>query len=241
MSSGNATRTGTRWGRSSVMMLAGLAAVGGMGTIIGTSAFGISSTMVVQSTNASFSSTQINAVDAGFGMVPQTRYGAAGPQAKPALRAGFATATINGLCVSKSETIAGLTFTIRLQSGDDNTGTAEIQAKNAAFDITSLRASGTGLVLRGVDQIGLATADITTSETTTPGSYVANPLDAPTGNAAQGWTGIDATAGTLNQVAGKLWSAQIEGDIILPKLSITTSPGTGASCESQAAGGTYPR
>ena len=76
----------------------------------------------------------------------------------------------------------------------------------------------------------------------------------------QGFTGIDATRGTLTNVHGRLWQAQVSGNITLPNLRIQVLPfrddigfnanGTqnstpdgidDRSCWTEARRGTYPR
>src|SRR3546814_2004457 len=91
-------RNGTRWGRMTGMAAASLAAVAGLGTVTWQHAFGLDATIIVQDGNATFSSSRITANDAAFGLAPVRL--STGTW-KNVLRAGFATATLDGLCVSK--------------------------------------------------------------------------------------------------------------------------------------------
>lgn len=252
---------GTRWRRAGIMATASMAVVMFLGSMIWTNSLGFNASIIIQNSPMSFSSSRIVANDVGFGVTSvQTQSG----ERHNVLRAGFASAGLNGLCVSKTESIAGIgNVTFRLTSGDGNAATQEIQAQNAAFDITSLRAQGaTGIRLEGTVQLGLSTPDITTTPGEAP--FTSNPLgQVPSGSPmlqnyqagvysagsaginggrmnGQGWVGIDATRGTLETVRGTMWQAQVTGDILLPNLSIAIIPGTAQSCEAAAAAGSYP-
>jgi len=228
-----ASRLGTRWGRSTIAIGVGLAATAALGSMMWRGVAGFDSSVILQDASATFSSSEIDAQDVGFGMAPVTTVH--GGQ-KAVLRAGFARASLDGLCVSKTESIGPLSVTVRLVAGD-GTDAPDITAANAAFDISSLRADGNGVVLGGTDQIGLSTDDITTTPGGSP--YDPNPLGGPTTGNGQGWTGIDASSGQLIRVAGTLWQAQIKGDVGLPNLRI--SVGHGNDCADDAAAGVYPK
>jgi hypothetical protein len=277
MAASISTVTGTRWGRMVGALAAGLGALTGLATLTWHQALGFDTTLVIQDGNATFSSSQITADDAAFGMAP-VRLG--NGTWKNLLRAGFATASLNGLCVSKTQTVlGGIKYTVKLTAGDGGTG-LETRAANAALDVTALR--GAGINLQGSTQIGQATTDLTTAPGAAP--YLANPFGVPstydggwfgpgttgpqvygaTGNGGhvngQGYTGIDATRGSLTNVYGQLWQAQVTGNITLPNLSIKVLPfkdtigfnanGTpnttpdgidDRSCWTEARQGTYPR
>lgn len=232
---------GTRWRRMSGALGTGLAALGTLATLTWQQALGFDATLVIQDGNATFSTSQLTADDAAFGMAP-VRLG--NGTWKNVLRAGFATASLNGLCVSKTETVlGGLRYTVKLTSGDGGPG-LETRAANAALDVTTLR--GAGINLQGSTQIGQATTDLTTTPGAAP--YEANPFGVPqtydggffgpgaTGPQAysgtangghvngQGFTGIDATRGALTNVHGQLWQAQVTGNITLPNLTIRVHP-----------------
>lgn len=229
-------RNGTRWGRAAAVAGMSLATLGTLATLTWQQALGFDATVVIQGGNATFSSSQITADDAAFGMAP-VRLGTG--TWKNLLRAGFARAGMDGLCVSKTESVGPVKYTIKLTSGD-GTAALEIGAADAGFDVTTLR--GTGINLQGSTQIGQATTDLTTAPGAAP--YVANPFGVPstydggffgpgatgpqvyggTGNGGhvngQGYTGIDATRGALTGVYGQLWQAQVSGNITLPNLKI---------------------
>ncbi|WP_418057742.1 DUF6230 family protein [Pimelobacter simplex] len=233
-------RHGTRWRRTAGALAVSFAALAGLGTATWHEAFGFDARIIVQDGNATFSSSRITADDAAFGMAP-VRLG--NGTWKNLLRAGFARASLDGLCVSKTESLGPIKVTLKLTAGD-GTSAAEITAANAALDVTSLR--GAGINLQGSTQIGQATTDLTTAPGAPP--YTANPFGVPatydggfyrpdgtgpqaysgTGNGGhvngQGFTGIDATRGALTQVYGQLWQAQVTGDITLPNLVIKVLP-----------------
>lgn len=271
------THHGTRWRRMTALLGAGLGTLGALATLTWHQALGFEATLVIQDGNATFSTNQLTADDAAFGMAP-VRLG--NGTWKNVLRAGFATASLDGLCVSKTETVVGgIKYTLKLTSGDNGTG-LETKAANAALDLTTLR--GASIDLQGSTQLGQATTDLTTTPGTAP--YHANPFGVPptydggwfgpgttgpqaysgTGNGGhvngQGYTGIDATRGSLRRVYGQLWQAQVTGNITLPNLKIAVYPfkdDTGfntngtpnttpdgiddRSCWTEAKQGTYPR
>lgn len=223
-------RLGTRWGRTGVLIGIGLAALGITSSAMATNA--LATYMVINSQNspASFSSSAIVGQNVAFGMAPSTLDNGT---TSNVLRAGFATASLNGLCVTKTDTIAGVQYTFKLTAGDGNSTTNEISANNALFDLTSIRGGGSGLVLQGIDQLGAASADVTTSST--GGVLDTNPLGAPGGAGSAygaGWVGIQASSGQLNNVTGTLWNAEIQGSINLPNLNISVTLGTGTPCSS---------
>lgn len=246
-------RMGTRWGRSSGAALVGVALTAAMSTALWTNAFGLDASLVIQNEAVSFATSKLIADDVGFGM---TVINGADGNPRNALRAGFAGAKMNGLCVSKTESLLGVgAVTIKLTSGDSNNTNTEISAANAAFDVIDFQAKGSGIQLQGSTQIGLSTPDITTVPGTAPFSN--NPLgqlnpaftsgklenyDSSIWNMTanggrmngQGFTGIDATRATLTTVYGKVLNAQIVGSITLPNLKISVTPGTAQSCEAQA-------
>ena len=233
-----APRYGTRWRRTGALFGFGFVTIAVLVGLVRTSV--IASSIVVQNGSASFATSSIIGQDVGLGVVPMTKKN--GTTAS-VLRAGFAAVSLNGFCLSKTDSVAGLTYTITITAGDDNLATNEITANKAVLDLTSLRTTGqagqtgNGAVLQGVNQFGLAATDITTTKT--GGNFDANPLEASTTNYGKGAFGIDATGGTLFSVKGVLWDAQVNGSINLPNLKITVKPGTSAACADTATA--YPK
>ena len=222
-------RHGTRWGRAAIMAAAGIGVIVAMASLVLQHVLATYVVFNTQSTPASFNTSALVGQDVGFGMVPANVNGSG----KAVLRAGFATASLDGFCLSKSETIAGLTIVVKITAGNNAPGTSgDITANNVSFDLPSFKASGSGIAMSGMDQIGLTTDDITT--TRTGGAYDINPLGGPLTRYGQGWVGIDASQGTFTQLKGKIYSAEIQGSINLPHLSITTSPG-GTACDDPSA------
>ncbi|MGY0539289.1 DUF6230 family protein [Nocardioides sp. YJ-D4] len=247
---------GTRWRRMVAATTVGLGLLAGMVATMGSSASAVfSPTLTINNGSSTFSSTNIHAADAAFGtsLVQTQAAASSGGDWTPVLRAGFASATMNGFCLSRVEEVGMLgSYTIRLTSGDDDPATNEINAQMAVFDITQLRAAaGPGINLQGVAQIGLAPTDLTTNPGSAP--YAANPMGLPQAfdpswyqasgngghNNGQGFTGIDATVADLNSVYGDVWQAQIEGKVTLPNLEIELLPGN-QSCKAAAQAGTFP-
>lgn len=243
-----APRHGTRWSRAAPLVLLGVGAIGATTALVETDVLATYVTVTNQATPASFNTSMIAGQYVGFGMVPGTVATGAGAAATPkaVLRAGFAVASLDGFCLTKQEKLGPVTFWLKITAGNgtaDTHGTApsngtipDITAHNMTFDVTWVtmgnQSSPQGLALAGMDQIGLAAPDVTTSQTN--GVYDTNPLGAPTAANGAGWTGIGGTAGSLNHIKGVIYSAQIQGDINLPHLAITTST-SGSACNDPAA------
>ncbi len=210
----NATH-GTRWPRSIFAIGVGLAIVGVLTAMLSGNV--LAATITFQDSPSQFSSSQIDGTDVGFGMVPITT--AAGT--KQVLRSGFANGRFDGLCVSQKQTIAGTTWTVRLEAGDGTLGSYDVAGSNAVFDVDNLKAStngsGAGVNLDGRVQLGLTSDDITTV------SGADNPFEAPTGTA--GYWGIDADSGKLYALRGDIYNAIIGGPFSLPNLKIRVLPG----------------
>lgn len=212
---------GTRWRRTVPLMLLGFAAMAGILTLGRQEV--LAASVTYQGTTAKFSSGRVTGQDVGFGMSQlTTKSGDGSTTVRNVLAAGFATGSLDGLCISQVQTVPLIgDVVVKLTAGDGDSGTREIQANNVQLDITQLRGSGTGVNLDGRVQIGMASQDITTL------AGVDNPLGAPTGT---GWWGIDATAGDIFSAKGHLYDAEIGGPMKLPGLRISVVP--------KAAGGT---
>lgn len=215
------TRHGTSWRRALPVMVTGLAAMAGVVVLQQQNV--LAASVVYEGTTAKFSSGRVTGQDIGFGMTQLSSKSASGTvSTRNVLSAGFATGSLDGLCVSQVQNVPVIgDVVIKLTAGDGNASTREIQAVNVQLDISQIRGNGTGINLDGRVQIGMASQDITTL----PG--VDNPLGAPTG---VGWWGIDATAGDIFAAKGFLYDAEIGGPMTLPGLRITVVP--------RAAGGT---
>lgn len=221
----------TSWPRSVVLAMLALLAVGGMLGLMRANV--LASAVTYQGSSAKFSSSRVTGEDVGFGMANMTsKDGSGALSTKKVLRAGFATGSLNGFCLSQVQSLPVIgPVTIKVTAGDNDSSTSEIQAVNVQFDLAELRgtggAAGNGVNLDGKVHIGLASSDVTTL----PGAD--NPLDAPTLEGGQGYFGIDATKGDLFNLRGALHNAEIGGPMALPNLQITVVPG-GSQCDTDA-------
>jgi len=206
---------GTRWRRTSVLMLLGIGVMAAMLSLV--KAEVLAAQVTYQGSPAKFSTSRVTGQDVGFGMSNLTVKTADGTAStKKVLAAGFATGTLDGFCLSQVQNLPVVgDVVVKVSAGDGNATTSEIRASNVQFDITELRGAGTGLNLDGVVHLGVATEDITTL----PG--IANPLGGPTGT---GYFGIDATAGDIYQAKGYLYDAEIGGPMSMPGLEISVTP-----------------
>lgn len=208
---------GTSWRRATPLMLLAFAAMAGLMVLVRQDV--LAAVVTYQGTTAKFSSGRVSGQDIGFGMA---QVNVAGAGTRNVLAAGFATGSLDGLCISQVQNVPVIgDVVIKLTAGDGDSSTREVKATNVQLDITQLRGAGTGINLDGRVQIGMSAEDVTTL----PG--VNNPLGAPGGT---GWWGIDATAGDIFGAKGYLYDAEIGGPINLPGLRISVTP--------KAAGGT---
>lgn len=209
---------GTRWRQATPLMLLAFAVMGALMTLVRHDV--LAAVVTYQGTTAKFSSGRVSGQDIGFGMA---QVNVAGVGTRNVLAAGFATGSLDGLCVSQVQNLPVIgDVVIKLTSGDGNSTTREITATNVQLDITQLRGAGTGINLDGRVQIGMASQDVTTL------AGVDNPLGAPTGT---GWWGIDATAGDIFSAKGYLYDAEIGGPIRLPGLRISVTPKSAGGTE----------
>lgn len=215
-------RYGTRWGRAGAAVGLSGSLLAAMGAMVSTNVLAAHVSIDSQASPSQFNTSKLTGQDVAFGMAQANVNGAT----KSVLRAGFAQATLDGFCVSKTESVLGIfDVTLKVTSGNGAAGD-DIIARNASFDLTQLR--GTQINLEGKDQVGQATADVTTTKT--GGVFDANPLGAPEAGYGKGWVAIDASRGTLTNLKGKLYSVQIQGDITLPNLSIGVGGDYGYAC-----------
>lgn len=217
---GDGVRYGTRWGRTTFAILLGFGVMASV--VVGIRTRVLASNFVVQNATAEFSTSGLDATNAGFGMTKTTR---SDGTTVYVLRGGFANGTLDGLCFSQKQTILGLPYTLTISAGNNTLGgTYELSAKNVTLDITQVRgtsqsgSAGNGINLDGKVQLGVATSDITTSSTN--GVLDANPLGAPLG---QGYWGIQAAAAHIYNLRGTVYDMNIVGSIFLPGLSLKVS------------------
>lgn len=216
----------TRWGRFVAFFGVSGAALAAMASMMGSSVLATFVSVNSQADPARFNTSQLDGQDVAFGMVQTQVNGVT----KSVLRAGLATATLDGFCVSKTESVLGLfNVTIMVTAGNNAAG-ADIAASNATFDLISLR--GSSINLSGKNQIGQAVTDVTTTRTGT--NFDANPLAGSTAGYGKGWVGIDSSSGSLKTVKGRLYSAQVQGDITLPNLNIAVAGDSGFTCDNPA-------
>ncbi|KGN34414.1 hypothetical protein N802_12745 [Knoellia sinensis KCTC 19936] len=213
---------GTRWGRAAFVALPALALMGGTLGMLKSNV--IASQITVQKGTAEFSTGRVHGdvVAMGIVTVPVSTGVAGQSTPKPVLRTGFAGANLNGFCFSQIQQLAGVNWTIKVTSGDDNPNTFESTGKNIVFDVTEIRGtSDPGINLDGLVEIGPRASSLRTiPDPNDPTKFLDNPLEAPTtGN----YLGIQASIGELYQLRGKVYDMQIGGPLNLPNLDITVT------------------
>lgn len=229
------TRYGTRWGRTTLLITIGLLAIAGMLTAVRTKL--LASSFVIQNGTAQFSTSGLEATDAAFGVIKTTTQN--GTTIYP-LRGAFANGTLDGLCVSQTQSILGVPYTVMIKAGNGVLGGApyEITGNNVQLDLTSVKGvngtNGNGINLDGYVQLGIASYDIVTTKTGT--AYDANPLGAPV---EPGYFGIQAKQGHLFNLRGNVYDMNIAGSIALPGLNITVNANS-TGCNDIPSGSTTP-
>ncbi|KQY57049.1 MULTISPECIES: DUF6230 family protein [unclassified Nocardioides] len=224
-----APRMGVRWRRAAGMNLVGMGLLAYMVSQLWTgTVMGLGAGLVFSGKQSQFSSAKLSTTNVGIGVVPvQLRDAASQTASKYALRMGFAGGTLDGFCVSQTESILGQDWTIRLTARDNQLNVNDVSGKNVQFDVSNVTSSsapntsGNGIVLRGNVALGVTPQTITTWKDA-GGVDAVNPLDAPETYAGTNGRlfGIDSDVGDLYNVKGELYDAVIEGPLSLKNLKI---------------------
>ncbi|AKU14909.1 DUF6230 family protein [Luteipulveratus mongoliensis] len=210
---------GTRWRRVAVM------AVPAIGVTISLAAMTkndvLASAVVFQGTTASVTAGGLTGERAGIGVVEATRSVDGKLTTSKVVRVNLAELKVDGLCVSQKQSIAGVTYTIKVRAGDGKAGTFETVGSRASLDLTRIKGDGDpGINLDGLVQLGVRSESITTTETN--GRPDPNPLDAPSG---LGWFGIDAGVGQFRNVRGQVYGLTLDQLAKVPGFKLTLHRG----------------
>ncbi|MFT4287173.1 DUF6230 family protein [Nocardioides sp.] len=241
------TRLGVRWRRALAINVIGLGMLTWLATQLWTgTVFGLGAGLVVQGQKSQFNTAKLSTTNVGFGIMPiKVSDGAGGSTDKYVLRMGFAGGTLDGFCISQTQSLLGVPFTIRITSRDNALNVADVTGKNVQFDVTEVSStntpntSGDGIQLRGNVGLGVATQSITTWQS--GGTDVVNPLDAP-----ESFTGIngrlfgvDSDVGDLYNLKGDIYDAVIEGPLSIKGLKIEVVQGEASSVGCKSIGIVY--
>ena len=231
-------QTGTRWGRTGGLMASGFLVIGVLISMMHAQVIAVG--FKVSSGSMSFSTGGLSGDNFGIGVAQIYHTGYSSE--RNILRAGFASGRMDGLCLTRDESIPGIGYTVRMKmtAGDGirstNPSQNEIRAFNAVIDVQKLRTQGSGLQLQGRSEFGLASADVTTINGPSSSYPVPNPLEAP---GRQGYYGIDADKAQLSYVKGRIYDAEFGDLYAMPNLKIQV--GTTSSLEAcDAASASYP-
>lgn len=233
---GTASRTGTRWRRVAVMNLCAFSVLGWMVSQLWTgTVMGLGAGLVIQGQKSQFSSARLSTTNVAFGVMPITLRSGSGDSTRYVLRMGFANGTLDGFCVSQTESFLGVDYTIRITSGGNDINVTDVSGKNVQLDATTVTSTnlpntnGNGVALRGNVELGVAVQSVTTWQA--GGVDVVNPLDGP--ESYSGINGrlfsVDSDVGDLYNIKGDLYDAVIEGPVNLKKLKIEVVPGGAAA------------
>ncbi|MFI8826247.1 DUF6230 family protein [Streptomyces sp. NPDC053431] len=214
----------THWRRSLAVALPALLAAGALAGAMTKGALALD--LRIQDRPVDFTTSSLYGTQYGAAVVDQTVVradGTTGPLR--VLRMGFADGVINGLCLSRPQQIAGVTYTLLLTLGDTDPGTWEIRTRNTVLD---LRNATGELDMDGIVDLNVNGADVRTVKDDT-GAYVVNPLDSP-----QHRFGIQARYAKFDSITGTAQDMQIPGLLTTPKLSLAVKRGT-VTCPKPAA------
>lgn len=205
---------GTRWGRALPLIVLSLAAIAAMSVLVARNVLAAQVTM--QNGTFQFASTRVAGTNTAFGIATANQQDGTN---KKVLRTSMKTATLNGFCLSKVQTVPGVgDVTFRFQSGDGDASTSEFTATNVLFDVDGFRSTGVGMVLKGNVQMGISAQDVQSTGTD-------NPLDVST---ALGAWAIQSPDSSISEMRGLLRSATLPVAAI-PGMKITAKVG-GAQC-----------
>lgn len=207
------TAYGTRWGRTSVVVVPSVLIVASLATAIVQGA--LAANFNVANTKLSLSADHLHAT--GFsGVLGTTTYKQSDGSSKQAgvLRAGIRAATIDGtLCVLVNQPLPIGSYTLVIKAGG---GDAQMQVANLIADATQL-VSKSKATLGGAG-LGVSGDDV---------AFNGKPL-----GAAPGSFGLDLSNGYADLTGAQLsaYDAVISGALQLPNADISVVPGTKTSC-----------
>lgn len=223
----DATRRGTRWGRSTLAAVPAVLAIGALGSALAGGALAAGFNV----THQPFTLTSNGVAGDGFGAIVNTpAVGAPDGKTRTDIgmtRVGFSDAGLAGLCGVVHQSFAGLPYSLLLTAGqevkDGASGgfTPDIAAKNLYLQATDLRSRGTTrlentVIGQSADQVEVAGKPLAGAQ---PGGFGLGSAGGE-GGATISLRGLDA----------KAHAAEIAGSMELPGLNLRVVPGSAKSC-----------
>ncbi|MFG2822655.1 DUF6230 family protein [Kitasatospora sp. NPDC048365] len=222
------TARGTRWARSTAVLLPATLTVGALGAALANGALAASFNV----TNTPFTLTSNGVSGTGFGAIlntPTIEAANGSTSTGTAMaRVGFASAGLAGLCGIVHQSIAGVPYSLLLTAGQPVTATppatvtTDINASNLYIEAPTLSAAGNTTLQNAVlgmsaDQVMVAGQPLTGAQA---GGF-------GLGSAGSGPTGSTVNLAGLNANA---YTAEIAGSLTLPALNIRVVAGSASTC-----------
>lgn len=222
------TRHGTRWGRSSAVLLPAALTVGALGAALAHGALAAGFNV----TNTPFTLTSNGVSGSGFGAIlntPTVEAANGTTSTSTAMaRVGFASAGLAGLCGIVHQSIAGLPYSLLLTAGQTVTAsppgtvTTDINASNLYIEAPTLAAGGSTTLQNAVlgmsaDQVMVAGSPLTGAQA---GGFGLGSAGSGPGGSTVNLAGLNASA----------YTAEIAGSLTLPALNIRVVAGSATTC-----------
>ena len=206
-------RRGTRWSRSTLVGLpaVGLAALLGVGMAQGV----VAANFFVAGQPFTLRSDQVNG--SGFAAFLHSRQiadGTATGKGEAMARAGFQSARLDGLCAVVHQTILGLPYTLKLNAGSPVDGTP-----NGGPDM--IDAYNLILEAKAVQGTHSSFSEMVLGKTAHQVQMGGQPLEGGT----VGAFGLEAGVVEVRGLTADAYTAEISGNISLPKLTLSILPG----------------
>ena len=202
------------------MALGGVAALGGMFSLVSANVLAVNFT-TGDNAFAVFSDEVIGANAAGFITAQQRKSGTTG-----VAQVAFKTATVNGLCMVATQSLPVIgTVSLMISAGEKVDGTVTSTSANqikasflylAADALTGAGKNISGLTLgQSADTVSMGGTPLPAGQTGTPGAF-----------------GLQAEQLDLLNLDANTYGVNLEGSINLPNLNISVKPGprTKANC-----------
>ncbi|RLK55475.1 DUF6230 family protein [Actinokineospora cianjurensis] len=207
-------RNGTRWGRSTLVALPAAALTTALGVAMAQGA--LAANFFVAGQPFTLRSDQVNG--SGFAAFLHSRQLADGSQAgkgEAMARAGFQSAKLDGLCAVIHQTILGLPYTLKLNAGSPVDGTP-----NGGPDV--IDAYNLILEAKAVQGTQSQFSEMVLGKTAHQVQMGGQPLDGGT----VGAFGLEAGVVQVTGLTADAYTAEISGNITLPRLNLGIVPGT---------------
>ncbi|PPK64350.1 DUF6230 family protein [Actinokineospora auranticolor] len=207
-------RRGTRWSRASLVAVPALGVASALGVAMAQGV--VAANFFVSGQPFTLRSDQVNG--SGFAAFLHSRQladGSAAGKGEAMARAGFQSARLDGLCAVIHQTILGLPYTLELNAGSPVDGKADggpdvIDAYNLILEANAVQGAQSQF------------SEMVLGKTAHQVQMGGQPLEGGT----VGAFGLEAGVVRVTGLRADAFTAEISGNITLPKLALGIVPGT---------------